>query len=198
MTPAAERFALLLSKSSLLLKQEGFRRKGSAFYHKWEHGFGIIQFQKSLKSTRHCVIFTVNLGIGVWPVAEFFDPGDRKEALVNCQLRWRVGGLLAERQDKWWELHEHAGPESDLVEIPGILLGTCVPFVKNLQNLDRIVALWSAGDPAGLTDIQRLVYLAVLLKFTGRTTELASAIDGLEASRQAPLLVRAYLEKLKA
>lgn len=98
-----------------VLKELGFKHKGSTFFRKNGELTEVIAPQKSKWNNAQEAKFTFNLGV-YWPyVQELL--GRPCETLPpkedDCTLRQRLGPLFDENRDFWWIIT----PESDIVQI---------------------------------------------------------------------------------
>lgn len=161
MTAPQENFERLLASLGESLKLIGFARKGYAFKVFSTDNCGIIEFQKSDKSSRDKIIFTINLGVVYGRLLESsFNLA--KAGIVDCQLRQRIGKLLPDRPDKWWEVTGSSDLGSLTSEIAELLLGKGTPFIQTYLDISAIVALWKSGQAPGLTALQRDQFLSNL------------------------------------
>lgn len=62
----------------------------------------LIEFQRSQKTENEHVVFTVNVGILCGELSEEAD--FRKASVMDAHLWERLGFLLPEANDKWWEI----------------------------------------------------------------------------------------------
>ncbi|MES2217341.1 MAG: DUF4304 domain-containing protein [Pseudomonadota bacterium] len=70
----ADSYKKLLNVIKLVLKNVGYSCKGNLFYTQQKNNWGLIAFQKSLKSTSSEIIFTVNLGVNSATIIHFLQP----------------------------------------------------------------------------------------------------------------------------
>jgi hypothetical protein len=110
---ASEAFKDLLSVHlAPALKQSGFRKKGQSFGRRGDGVWGVINFQRSQWSSRECITFTINVGVWVDAVAAFrLEDTDRVPRTgappeAYCHWRQRIGWLLPDQRDIWWDVEE--------------------------------------------------------------------------------------------
>lgn len=199
---ASELYKELIKEISSLLKEKGFSRKGNCFYLQQGDNWGLLDFQKSRKSTADEIIFTINLGVCSGRLLEFFsaDLLQQKPSIEACHWRERVGFLLPERQDKWW-LIRAAEPLNPLVdELKGCLVRVAIPAIGQHLSDGQLCSEWSSGKSPGFTDIQRLVNLSVLLKAAGADSALREILEELEdksAGKPTASMVKQHLQNLE-
>jgi len=178
---ASELYKELIKEISPLLKAKGFSRKGNCFYLQQGNNWGLLDFQKSRKNTAEEVSFTINLGGCSGRLLEFFSPDllEKNPSIEACQWRERVGVLLPERQDKWW-LVQNIEPLASLVdELKSCLVRVAIPAIEQHLFDELLCVEWSSGKSSGLTDIQRLMNLSVLLKISGADSALRDVMKEL-------------------
>lgn len=88
------------------LKKEGFRKSGRSFYKEIEHYGLCFNIQSSLYNHSEEVRFTLNTGIFIPEIYEFFF--DQKSVAFpkeyECIQRKRIGELLGLRADLWYSI----------------------------------------------------------------------------------------------
>lgn len=157
-----ETFRKLLRAIQERLTPVGYTRRGSVFRHISHENCGIIDVQRSDKSSKERVVFTVNLGI---VCGELLEPGIlevRKTGIMDAHLRQRIGMLLPDRCDKWWEVTESTHCESLKQELVELLLTKGVPYIEGYLETKTLVDLWESGQSPGLTAFQRARFLSRL------------------------------------
>lgn len=199
---ASDLYKELIKEIGSLLKEKGFSRKGTCFYLRQDNNWGLLDFQKSRKSTADETIFTVNLGICSGRLLGFFSPDllAQKPSIEACHWRERVGFLLPERQDKWWVIGG-AEPLNSLVdELEGCLVQAVIPAIERHLSDEQLCNEWLSGKSPGLTDIQRLMNLSVLLKVAGADHALCGILKELEdksAGKSTAFMVKQHRQNLK-
>jgi hypothetical protein len=112
--------------------------------------------------------FTINLGVWLPGIAEsgFDPPIGPARAFVNdynCQLRARIGELLPEQTDTWWQLDL---PGDQIAEIVTTALTGCgFPWLGRFATLDAIVTQLEAApaDPNWFMNPPRLTAMKMRL-----------------------------------
>ena len=190
---SAQAFKELVAQIGDALKERAFTRYGPTFSQERGGNWGLIEFQRSQKTSADKIVFTVNLGVVSGRLARFFsvplEKGGRPPGTSEWHWRQRLGFLLPERQDQWWTVGD--GSEVDLVcqTIREALLGLALPEIdKHLQD-ESLRDLWLTGRSPGLTNVQRLKSLAVLLKALGPNDRLTSVLDDLRGMSTANALL---------
>ena len=144
------------------LKSEGFIRNGPMFRLLAHGNCAIVDFQKSDKSSAEKLLFTINLGI-VYGDLVGTRLGDIEKAdVIDAHLRQRIGILLPERPDKWWDVSASTDELLLAQEVTNLLLTEGIPYLKRYLRTEDIIALWESGRSPGLTAAQRSRLLSKL------------------------------------
>lgn len=201
-TNASERYKALIKEISALLKEKDFSRKGTCFYIRQDANWGLLDFQKSRKSTADEVLFTINLGVCSGRLLEFFSPDllTQKPSIETCHWRERLGFLLPDRQDKWWVIKATEPHNSVVDELKGCLVQAAIPAIERRLSDEQLCSEWLGEKSPGLTDIQRLINLSVLLKAAGAVSSLREILKELETKsvgKPTAFMVKQHLQHLE-
>jgi hypothetical protein len=166
---ANDKYKKLIDILTPALKEKGFTKYRHRFYLRIENNWGIIDFQKSTKSTSNSVIFTVNLGIASKRILEKFSqiPEGKKPDIWDCQWQVRLGHVLGINKDLWWTINEETSIDQLSEQLKEYILDYGVPEILKYISDDSLRDLWLSGKSPSLTKIQRLRYLSILLKEIG-------------------------------
>lgn len=150
-----------LTDVATILKPRGYRRSGTTFRKLADGNCAIVNFQRSRWSASG-ISFTVNLSI---VCGQLLDP--ETEPLERAleywgHLRTRLGNLLPERKDKWWQIEEGTDALALGREIVTAIDTLGLPYLDQYQSMPSLIALWRSGKGPGLTETQRTRYLAEL------------------------------------
>lgn len=169
-----------------LLKPMGFRKVGLAYEKEDAEAIVVIGYQRSVQGGA-CDRFTVNLGIGSKRLFAFEDqPKSKRTPVELCHWRMRLGRTLEESTDAWWELCGPADAPAVGEEQQEILKTRALPLLERMASDDALRAEWMAGKAPGLTELQRLLNLSVLLDHPNHRSEQRAVIGELKdlASRK--------------
>src|SRR6266446_4056805 len=86
------------------LKTLGFTQRGKAFTIATGANCGIIDFQRSVKSSKNALLFTITLGVVCGDLLDSGSSAARKAQILDAHVRQRIGMLLPDCPDKWWEI----------------------------------------------------------------------------------------------
>lgn len=161
-TAVDETFNHVIKTIGERLKPLGFARRGSVLRVAGEDTCGIVSFQRSVTNTRDKLLFTVNLGVVSGDLLDTGPSGLEKAEVWDAHVRERIGFLLPEHSDKWWEITAASDPEALAEEMSDLILKYVVPYVQHYLSADSIISLWESGQSPGLTSKQRVELLVAL------------------------------------
>jgi len=101
--------------------------------------------------------------------------------------------------DAWWELCESSDVSGVGAEVAEALTTNGLPTLNRLGSDGALRGEWSAGRSPGITELQRLQYLTILLNEPGLRGEQAAVVEQLkELGRRKGLMgaVSVHLEQL--
>ncbi len=182
-----------------LLSLHGYKRYGNTYLLYKDEIWRLINFQKSTKSTRHEVLFTINLGISSQLLYNFYNETIKRPKIEDCHFRERIGFLLPQHKDKWWTINAN----SNLVDLNEEIFSSTehyiVPELEKYSSNSNLRDLWISGRSPGLTDFKRLMNLMILLKEIGPTEMLEQVIEELRLDAQgtpAGITAEIYIDKI--
>src|SRR5579862_3193905 len=101
-----EKYKYLIEKIKDELKILGFTKKGSTYYTRESNNWGLINFQKSRHSSNDQILFTIDLGVCSEKIANFLSHlSVGKPGIESCHWKERIGFLMDQRKDYWWEIN---------------------------------------------------------------------------------------------
>jgi hypothetical protein len=157
-----ETFSGLVKAVGAKLKPLGYTPQSRLFRILVHNNCGIIEFQRSVKSSAESLLFTVNLGVVCGKLLDSGPSGLMKARTMDAHLRERIGMLLPDRPDKWWEITEETNRDSLIHEISEMIVKKALPFIERYLDTNSLIALWESGQSPGLTEVQRVRLLAKL------------------------------------
>lgn len=192
---------LLRTAVTPLLRKVGFRKVGLYYFRQRSGNWELVQFQKSWSNTVDETRFTVNCGIVSTRLARFLLGADLKMPTpeYNWHYSQRLGFLMAGGQDKWWTIDASVPKESLGSEVSELIIDLAIPTLDAHASDEELRDLWLSGESPGLTDVQRLMYLAVLLRDLSPREQYSSILSELEAlTRKRPIgvMVSEHLHQL--
>jgi hypothetical protein len=165
-----------------LLEGEGFLETAHGFWRENSETWTVVHFQRSSKSSRLEILFAVELGIASKLVCRFFDvPSERCQRIEACHWRQRLG-TAAGRGDHWWSVKEGTKTAEIASDVGGLLHACGFPALAALSGDAALRDLWLSGTSPGLTRVQRLMNLLVILASLGPVSALASVEQELRHS----------------
>lgn len=202
---AAAGFKRLVSQVvGVRLRSLGFTRRETTFYFRRQGNWGVVNFQQNPKADPETVEFTVNLGVASARLLDFFPPpGPDNSApeVWDCHWKVRLGQLLSGRSDQWWTIRANTNVVALGEELREQIVAPGLPAIE--RHLDDAVLrdLWLTEEPEGLTYVQRVMYLAVILKAIGPEELLDLTVDELRqisAGKPGEVNVEFFLDKLNS
>lgn len=155
-------FGQVIETTANMVVPWGFARR-SAILRILSHGnSGIIEFQKSTKSSGGKLLFTINLAVVCGELLGPDQPGLEKVRSVDAHFRQRIGMLLPDRPDKWWEITEATDANALAIEVGNLISKKAAPYIQRYLDTNELIALWKSGKSPGLTETQRVKYLEIL------------------------------------
>ncbi|MDD5139264.1 MAG: DUF4304 domain-containing protein [Verrucomicrobiales bacterium] len=155
-------FSDLLKAVSEKLKGLGYAKRGQVFRVVANNNCGLIGFQRSVSNTKENISFTINLGVVCGDLLDQTITQLKSVQIVDAHVSQRIGFLLPEHQDKWWQINGSVSFESLSQEILELVSSKAVPYVSNFLNTNSIYSLWESGKSPGLTEFQRVQFLSKL------------------------------------
>jgi hypothetical protein len=152
------------SAAGKLLKDLGFKRKGSIIFTAKGDNFGVIHLQSHRYSTKTELSFTVKVGVIIGKLADSWAYSQclKHPSIVDAQVRLRIGDLLPERQDKWWTITDDVDIVDSSKDFAQPLLQRAVPFIQQYMVIENVISAWEHDAASGLTDMKGSRYLAQL------------------------------------
>ena len=140
-----------------LLKKHGFRKDGLKFSADRGDAKLVVEFQSSQTTDRNHLVVTVNLGIRLGQL-------DRDPSTFRGDPHWRkrIGSFMEKPGDYWWACRNDEDAEHAGKRIAMLLETAALPEMERLASAKALRSLWESGQSPGLTEGQRVKYLASL------------------------------------
>jgi hypothetical protein len=197
-----DNYASLLSDITETLKPLGFKKKGATYYRRAENNLMVINFQKSKSSTAHSAIFTINLGVCSTLLWDWSKEYNSNQPLLphasDCHWRIRIGDLLPQQLDHWWQLEDGVPAANLAKEISSILVDRAIPEMDKYIKDENLQQCWLEGHSGGLTVYEMYKYLTVMLKLrnNGRLAEVVEEFRKAFKGKAAEYSAREHLKDL--
>ncbi len=182
-----------------LLSAHGYKRYGNTYLLFKDDIWRLINFQKSTKSTKHEVIFTINIGISSQILFQFYNEPIKRPKIEDCHFRQRIGHILPQPKDTWWTINDNsnlAGLDEEILTSTGHYI---IPELQKYSSNSALRDLWISGRSPGLTKFQRLMHLMVLLNEIGPTEKLEQIIEELRfgtKGKPSGITAEIYIDKI--
>jgi len=149
---------LVAAPIAALLKPRGFRKSGLNFSASRSGVTLLVGLQSSSESNQAALKVTCNVSIRVdrlatGPSANVWD------------VHWneRIGFFLPQKHDFWWVCSSDDDAQIAGREIAALLESRALPEMEQLATPAALASLWSSGRSPGLSERQRIAYLARLV-----------------------------------
>lgn len=146
-------FKNMVSTVATRLSVHGFAQRGLVLHKSAGNNVALVEFQLSDKTSKERVVFTVNLGIICGELSD--GAVSRKTSVMDAHLRQRLGFLLSERADKWWEITAQTNVIALANELSATIEEHALPYLDEYLDSRSLIALWESGKSPGLTAVQR-------------------------------------------
>lgn len=173
-------FEELISNLKPFFKSNNYLKKGNSFYYLKDNNYGLITFQKSQKSNNNQIIFTINIGIYSKVVSNFLNSNHTKlkPTIPDCHWVRRIGDFFEPIHDKWWLINVNTSV-SDLTKEICNAIREIFSLIDRYISDESLQLLWLSEESPGITKLDRLMNLSVLLKHSGNIEQLKVVLDQL-------------------
>lgn len=161
------------------LKQRGFSRKGTNFFRKLDNGNTILlSLQKSIKSSPAEALVTINYGVYSARIGEKLS-GCAVSAFDVGQAHWRK--RLVEAGGEKWVSVKATDAAEERAQFIVAAIDAILADLLGYSTDEALCALWLYGSSPGVGNMQRLLYLAVLINEIGPSDRLPSVVRELRS-----------------
>ena len=109
----------------------------------------LVSLQSSTASSADAVRLTVNLGVWVSALE-----GDAKPDVWEAHWRERLGFVMEENRDVWWDAASDDQAKSAAAAISEAIRKFALPVLDTLATRADLLSLWKSGRSPGLTEVQ--------------------------------------------
>jgi hypothetical protein len=142
---------------SAVLRPAGFRKRGSVFHRTRADVAHLVSLQSSVSSTADACRVTVNLA--VWLPRLY---PTRSADVWSAPWNQRLGFLMPEADDRWWQVDSDASADAASVQIRDGLSRLALPVFDSLSSEQALLDLWRSGKSPGIAAAHRADLLHVL------------------------------------
>jgi hypothetical protein len=159
------------------LKEQGFSARGTAFRRTCEDGNTIVlSLQKSVKSSPREALVTINYGVYSARIASKF-PNDSPPGFDVAAAHWRKR-LSEDGREKWLQVRETDSPAESARTMLRCLEGVLVQLEEHSTD-QALRDEWFTGSSPGIGKMQRMLFLAILVKEIGPPERLEEVVEDL-------------------
>lgn len=123
------------------LKGLGFGKSGRTWIRStdWPQ---VINIQLSSFNSAEDARFTINVGISIPNLRDAWGSPLVRDHLkeYDCDMRSRIGSLLPENCDKWWDVSSSSDPDHLVHEVFVDISGFVLPWFNRLTTYDEVAA----------------------------------------------------------
>ena len=148
--------ATILKGLQQVLTGYGFGKRGSAFLKEVGDVAHLVSLQAGQSSSASTLRVTVNLAVSVPSL------GSKIDDVWSAQWRQRLGNLMPDPQDRWWNVSSPQEAEVVTQEISRCLTQYGLPVQERLSSTSALLQLWESGRSPGLTAVQASRYVKQL------------------------------------
>jgi len=160
-----EHYKKIIESTHQSLKNAGFVKNGNTFRISSDESRGVINFQKSTKSTVDSITFTINLGVASKRLLKIYNPKQIENPDIwDCHWQVRIGHLLPDNKDIWWTILAETNVDQLAQDIQKYTIKLGIPEIQKYLSDGALRDLWLTDKSPSLTKVQRLKYLAELMK----------------------------------
>jgi hypothetical protein len=163
------------------LKAEGFRKSARSFHRAKGEVIQVVNFQASMWNTPEGARFTINLNIVLPAFHEKWTgkPVPKNPSSAAAVCAYRIGLLMPEGKDHWWEVT----PDSDTVsisrEVADAIKEIGLPFLDKASELEYLlIKLQAEAHFPGIV-MNKSLAAAILLSCMNRYEEARETIGAL-------------------
>jgi hypothetical protein len=127
------------------LRELGFKRERNRFGRRVDRAWEIVDFQASVWGSRDEVSFTINLGVGLDEVDSSWDR-PRPPAIAGTMLHTRIGALIDDGNDRWWDVRERTDLDKLAGKIRRLLEREALPWLERRSDRDSLRDLLLADE----------------------------------------------------
>ncbi len=179
------------------LKRRGYSAKGSTFARLHPSGNSLlIASQRSTKSTHLETLVTLNYGVYSAQIGRWLED-EPTAARDITRAHWRRR-IRESGREKWIRIASESSNEDASRELLE-QLSLAATDLENHGSDENLRDDWLVGVSPGLTEIERLLYLAILLHQIGprdRLAEVLAALRSLVEGRPQEGIVRRQLRTI--
>ena len=130
------------------LRERDFKRTKATFHRAVGDNWQVVNLQKSAWSDRDSAKFTVNLAVALDRLRDgLHDWGEGKRPPhARCHLQERLGFLLRDDEDVWWDIDPHTDVASLADTVNTALEQYAFPWLEARSTDDALLALMRSDD----------------------------------------------------
>jgi hypothetical protein len=142
------------------LRDHGFRTTGGVARLIENGNSGVIEFQKSGRSTAEAKTFTINVGIALGAlIARTTKKPISHCSVAECHAYLRLGELREPASDLWWTVTGNEIDHAVLADVLDRVERDALPLIRRAIGEGALASMWRAGESVGTNAGRRVQYL---------------------------------------
>ena len=168
------------------LKDNGYKKSGRCFSKEGDDFIFVIDFQSSQYNDPSSAKFTINVDV-VFP---YFHEKWTNTPLPNNLskaaklISRRIGHLMPEVCDYWWEVHSDSNAQELGSEVQKVLSTYALPFFQEIDGINKALELVGSGAKPPYSMYSPDIIAAIIHAYKGDIDLVRSVLDDLRAKNK--------------
>jgi len=163
------------------LKDSGYKKSGRCFSKEGDDFIFVIDFQSSQYNEPSNAKFTINVDV-VFPY--FHEKWTNTPLPKNLSkaaklISRRIGHLMPEGSDYWWEVHPDSNAQEIGSEVQRALSNYALPFLQEIDSLNKALELVGSGTKPPYSMYNPDIITAIIHSYNGNIVLARSVLDEL-------------------
>ncbi len=169
-----------------LLASLGYRKSGRSFFLLTARLYKVVNFQSSMSNSPSHAKFTINLNVALPCFHEAYlgTAFPKNPANAANVIQQRIGRLLPNGKDHWWEITTDTDPQELGNEVAEALSLYGLPYLHRINNVDDLVELLNARNLMLNVPGNVPLFRAILLWCSGKQSEALNQLDALRLQNE--------------
>lgn len=171
--------AISAGRCRAVLSPLGFRRAAPQYWRMVDGLSQCVNFQASAWGSHEKGCFTINLGVSSPMLYETYTgtPLPRAPAAALWPVNERIGKLMPDRKDHWWDVDANTDVDALGEEVAGVIRDYAVPWLTSLATREALIRAIAHGTtPLGMFALHVPIALAIFAAEDGDTARAASIL----------------------
>jgi hypothetical protein len=123
---------------------------------------------------------------------------NEKPEFTNSHWRKRIGFLMPVKKDYWWTIDDATSIDMIIQETSFLLHNLVVPEIEKYLKDEDLIEEWLKGISEGVTELQRYLFLTMLLRLNGdkRLPKVVEELVSFSRGRAYESTVNEHMKRL--